>query len=85
VRYRPSAEIIIVTAIVLLLLCLAAPYMLSRRDQARRQQHLDKFRQLGQSLQSYHDTHQRFPSVASPARKPAVSPREQPEELISPL
>jgi hypothetical protein len=93
-RYRPKPELFVVPAIILLLLTLATPYVLSQREKVQRQHHLDKFRQLGHSLHSYYDTHQRFPTVATPKPQtavvaprpqPVIRPHEQSEELISPL
>ena len=78
-KYRPKPELFIVPAIILLVLTLVTPYVISQREQARQQHHMDKFRQLGYSLQSYYDTHQRFPTVASPTPRPTVaSPGPQP-------
>lgn len=80
---RHTAELTVAAVIILLVMLLAAPMVLSQRDQARQRQQEDQLRQLGQALHNYHGTFERFPS--SPGRKPAPQQSERPAELISPL
>lgn len=54
-------EVILGTIVVLVLVCLAVPFVLYARESARRSQCAYQLAQIGQALRSYHDVHGQLP------------------------
>lgn len=78
-----SPESAVVAILIVVLLVLIAPAVVSRREQARQFQRTDRIKQIGLSLNQYHDTYQRFPAGSNSKKPPAG---RQPIEIpISPL
>ena len=91
IRTRPPAEILVVSVLLILVLAVAAPAILQMREQARLHQTKDQLRQIGMSMQNYHDTYLSFPSSPqSPREEQTPSNAEsradqESNDLISPL
>ena len=80
-----SPEYAVVAVLTLIVLILAAPTLLAKREQARLMMKENQMKQLGTSLHNYHDTFQRFPAGPSAAKKPAAREPDPEPLLISPL
>ena len=85
VSSRPPAEYLVVPVLILLFLALLGPVLLSKREQARKQQKNVRFQQLGVSLNNYHDTFQSFPASPTTKQQPPARLRASEPEPISPF
>lgn len=80
-----SPESAVVAILILVLLVLVAPAVVYKREQARELQRHDRIKQIGLSLNNYHDTFQSFPAGSNSKKPPATRQPEAQEILISPL
>ncbi len=80
-----SPEYVVVTILILVLLLLVAPAVLYKREQARQMLKQDRLKQVGMSLNNYHDTFNTFPAGSNAKKQPATRPLEPQDILISPL
>jgi type II secretory pathway pseudopilin PulG len=90
-RSRPSADVVTVTVLLVFLLTIICPAILYTRYQAQRQQAKNQLRQLGLSLQNYHETFLRYPANVSIRQADRNPPNEEANtatdsnDAISPL
>jgi type II secretory pathway pseudopilin PulG len=80
-----SPEYVVVAILILVLLLLVAPAVLSKREQARQMLKQDRLKQVGMSLNSYHDTFNSFPAGSTAEKQPATRQPNAQDILISPL
>lgn len=89
VRHTVSAEMLVVSLLILGLLPLIGPTLQQRREQARQFQSRDRLRQIHLSAGNYHDAYQSFPVSPSVKLQPSVPrPMPSPEsatDLVSPF
>jgi type II secretory pathway pseudopilin PulG len=80
-----SPEYVVVAILVLVLLLLVAPAVLYKREQARQMLKQDRLKQVGMSLNNYHDTFNTFPDGSTAKNQPATRQPKPQDILISPL
>jgi hypothetical protein len=80
-----SPEYVVVAILALVLLLLVAPAVLYKREQARQMMKQDRLKQVGMSLNNYHDTFNSFPAGSTTKKQPATRQPKPQDVLISPL
>lgn len=80
-----SPEYMVVAILGLVLLLLIAPAVLYKREQARQLLKQDRLKQVGMSLNNYHDTFNSFPAGSTSKQRPTTRQPKPQEVLVSPL